>query len=280
LGLVGMGQIAQEMIPRARAFGMPVVAWSRSLTVQRAKALGVGHMRSLVELAAEADVVSVHLALAPETRGLIGAEFFEAMRPGAYFINTSRGEIVDQSALVAAMRNRGIRAGLDVYAGEPKTGVGEFTDPIAHEAGFYGTHHIGASTEQAQEAIAAETVRIIRTFIETGHVPNAVNVARHTPATRMLTVRHRDRPGVLARILDAISAARINVQEMENVVFEGAEAAVACIHLETAPAEEILDALRRSEPDVFELRLTALGESDDDRGPSQHLGQASAADRL
>ena len=83
------------------------------------------------------------------------------------------------------------------------------------------------STEQAQEAIAAETVRIIQCFKESGHVPNAVNVAKHTPATCMLTVRHRDRPGVLARVLDAISLARINVQEMENVVFEGAAAAVA-----------------------------------------------------
>ncbi len=76
----------------------------------------------------------------------------------------------------------------------------------------------------------------------------------------MLSVRHRDRPGVLARVLDAISAARINVQEMENVVFEGAEAAVANIHLETPPAEDIIEALRHSEPDVFEIRVTSLGK--------------------
>jgi len=204
--------------------------------------------------------VSVHLALAPQTRGLVGAEFFAAMRPGAYFINTSRGEVVDQNALIAAMHEREIRAGLDVYADEPKAGVAEFKTPVAQEAGFCGTHHIGASTDQAQEAIAAETVRIIQCFKESGHVPNAVNISRHTPATSMLTVRHRDRPGVLARILDAISVARINVQEMENLVFEGAEAAVACIHLETPPQEEMLDALRQSEPDVFELRLTAIGD--------------------
>jgi D-3-phosphoglycerate dehydrogenase / 2-oxoglutarate reductase len=260
LGLIGMGQIAQEMLPRARAFGMPVVAWSRNLTPEQAKALGVLRMESPLDVARAADVVSVHLALAAETRGMIAADFFNAMRPGAYFINTSRGEVVDQAALATAIRERGIRAGLDVYAGEPKTGASEFSDPIAREAGLYGTHHIGASTEQAQEAIAAETVRIIQSFKETGHVPNAVNIARTTPATCMLTVRHRDRPGVLARVLDAISAARINVQEMENVIFEGAEAAVANIHLESAPAAEVLDALRRNEPDVFELRLTRIGQ--------------------
>lgn len=258
LGLIGVGQIGQEMIPRAHAFGMPVVAWSRSLSDERAKQLGVTRKNTPLEVAAAADVVSVHLALTKDTRGLIGAQFFNALRQGAYFINTSRGEVVDQAALVAALKDRGIRAGLDVYAAEPASGVADFTDAIGREASLYGTHHIGASTEQAQEAIAAETVRIIQSFEQTGRVPNAVNIAHRTPATCMLVVRHRDRPGVLARVLDAISNARINVQEMENVVFEGAQAAVARINLETAPPDEVLESLRRAEPDVFELRLTEL----------------------
>ena len=260
LGLVGLGQIAQEMIPRARAFGMPVVAWSRSLTPEKAKQLGVVHKESLREVAAAADIVSIHLALAKDTRGLVGKDFFDSMCEGAYFINTSRGEVVDQAALVDALHNRGIRAGLDVYASEPTSGTADFSDPIANEPNVYGTHHIGASTEQAQEAIAAETVRIIQSFRDSGRVPNAVNIARRTPATCMLTVRHRDKPGVLARVLDAISAARINVQEMENVIFEGAQAAVARINLETAPPDDMLESLRRAEPDLFELRLTPLSE--------------------
>jgi D-3-phosphoglycerate dehydrogenase len=260
LGLIGMGQIATEMVTRAQAFGMPVIVWSRSLTAVRAEQLGVGRKSSPVEVAAAADIVSIHLALTKETRGILGAEFFNAMRPGAYFINTARGELIDQVALLDAMKQRGVRAGLDVYAAEPASATGDFTDPIAQQPNLYGTHHIGASTEQAQEAIAAETVRIIQSIQATGRVPNAVNIAQQTPATCILSVRHRDRPGVLARVLDAISTARINVQEMENVVFEGAEAAVANIHLETAPADEILEALRRAEPDVFELRVTPLGD--------------------
>ena len=175
-----------------------------------------------------------------------------------------RGEVVDQAVLLTAMRERGIKAGLDVYGCEPKTGVAEFSDPIAQEPGFCGTPHIGASTEQAQEAIAAETVRIIRSFMQRPVVPNTVNIAGHTPARCMLTVRHRDQPGVLARILDAISAERINVQEMENVIFEGAEAAVVHIHLERAPPAEMLDALRRNEPDVFEMTLTMLSHMPDE----------------
>ncbi|HZN08646.1 MAG TPA: NAD(P)-dependent oxidoreductase [Pyrinomonadaceae bacterium] len=258
LGLIGVGKIGQEMIPRARAFGMPVIAWSRSLTRERATEIGVDMMESPKAVAAAADVVSVHLALKPETRHLINAEFFDAMRTGAYFINTARGEVVDQQALVDAIRNRGIRAGLDVYALEPTSATAEFQDEIAKEAGLYGTHHIGASTDQAQEAIAAETVRIVSEFKRTGKVPNVVNLAQHTPATHRLVVRHLDRPGVLAGVLDAIKAEHINVQEMENIVFEGAAAAVARINLDNAPSQESLRQLQSSSPDIIELDLLKL----------------------
>ena len=258
LGLIGVGKIGAEMIPRARAFGMPVIAWSRSLTPERAGELDVEYKATPAEVAREADVVSVHVALNPDTRGFLGADFFAAMRGGAYFINTARGEVVDQAALIEAMKSRGIRVGLDVYAAEPTSATAEFTDEIAKEANLYGTHHIGASTDQAQEAIAAETVRIVREFKETGKVPNVVNLARQTPATHRLVVRHLDRPGVLANVLDAIKSEHINVQEMENVVFEGAEAAVARINLDNAPSRGLLDRLQAENEDIIELDLLGL----------------------
>jgi len=258
LGLIGVGKIGQEMIPRARAFGMPVVAWSRSLNAERAAALGVELKSSAKEVAAVSDIVSVHLALNSETRNFVNADIFNAMAEGTYFINTARGEVVDQPALVAAMRNRGIRAGLDVYAVEPTSSAGEFHDEIVKEEGLYGTHHIGASTDQAQEAIAAETVRIVKEFKETGKVPNVVNLARQTPATHRLVVRHLDRPGVLAGVLDAIKAEQINVQEMENIVFEGAAAAVARINLDNAPTKESLQKLQANNTDIIELDLLEL----------------------
>ncbi|HEV2905651.1 MAG TPA: 3-phosphoglycerate dehydrogenase family protein [Pyrinomonadaceae bacterium] len=258
LGLVGVGKIGQEMIPRAKAFGMTVIAWSRSLTDERAEQLGVERKDSPLDVATAADIVSVHVALKPDTRSLISSELFKAMKEGAYFINTSRGEVVDQAALTEAIHSKGIRAGLDVFAAEPTSGVAEFTDPIAQEANVYGTHHIGASTDQAQEAIAAETVRIVKSFKETGQVPNVVNLAARTPATHRLVVRHRDRPGVLAQVLEAIKAEQINVQEMENIVFEGAEAAVARINLDKAPSSATLDQLRDGNEDVIELDLLTL----------------------
>ncbi|MGE0102373.1 MAG: 3-phosphoglycerate dehydrogenase family protein [Blastocatellales bacterium] len=253
LGLIGLGQIGREMIARAKAFGMNVVGWSRSLTPETAAELGISFRQTFIEVAHDCDVLSVHLALAPDTRGVINAEIFEVMQPGSIVINTSRAEIFNQKDLARAIETRGIRAGLDVFAEEPTTATGDFTDPIVKLPGVYGTHHIGASTDQAQEAIAAETVRIIQTFMETGRVPNVVNIADSSPATHMLVVRHHDRPGVLAHVFSAIRDAGINVQEMENIVFEGAEAAIARIALETEMAEETISTIRAGNPDIIDI---------------------------
>ena len=173
-------------------------------------------------------------------------------------INTSRGEMVEPQALAAAVEEKGLRVGLDVFAAEPATATGEMSDPLLGLPGVYGTHHIGASTAQAQEAIAAETVRIVRTYMETGKVPNVVNLARKTPASHMLVVRHRDRPGVLAHVFEHLRAGNVNVQETENIVFEGAEAAVARINLDHLPAPAVLDEIRGGNSDVLDLQLIAL----------------------
>ena len=258
LGLVGVGGIGKEMIPRARAFGMPVVAWSRSLSPERAQALGIERKDSPAAVAAASDVVSLHVALKPETRGLAGADFFAAMRPGAFFINTSRAEVVDEAALERAVQEKGIRAGLDVFTGEPTGGAGDVAAPIFQLPGVIGTHHIGASTDQAQEAIAAETVRIVREYAESGRAPNIVNLARRSPACCLLVVRHFDRVGVLAAVFARIREAGINVQETENIVFDGAKAAVARISLSEAPSDTVLDSIRKSSPDIIELSLLSL----------------------
>ena len=258
LGLVGLGRIGQEVLARARAFGMPVVAWSRSLTHDRAMALGVRAKASPAEVAAVCDVLSVHVALTPGTRHLIDRGVLAALRPGSYFINTARAEVVDQAALAEAVRDRGIRAGLDVFAGEPPGGAGSIADPIFALDGVIGTHHIGASTEQAQEAIAEETVRIVREYVRTGRVPNVVNLAKKSPATHLLVVNHYDRIGVLAAVFNQLKHAGINVQETENVVFEGAAAAVARIHLDSAPPPAALEAMRTESPDIIGLSVLPL----------------------
>ena len=255
IGLIGLGKIGLEMIPRAKAFGMRVSAWSPSLTESKAESLGVDRFSSLKDLASHNDILSVHLALKPETKNLLAAEFFNSMRQGALFVNTSRGEIVDQSALLLAIKERSIRAGLDVFAEEPTGATGYFDIKLAATPGLYGTHHIGASTDQAQEAIAAETVRIVKAFKETGSVPNVVNLATSTPATHKLVVRHRDRPGVLAHVFDILKKAKINVQETENIVFDGAEAAVAQINIDSPLPEPILKRIRTGNADIIDVTI-------------------------
>jgi D-3-phosphoglycerate dehydrogenase len=259
LGIVGMGSIGTELARRARAFGMDVVAWSRSLTPETAEAKGVTALASPVEVAKRSDVVSMHLALTKDTRNLLGAEFFAALRPGTLFINTARAEVVDEAALLEAVRTRGLRVAVDVFAGEPAGGTGTVDSALFKEAAIYGTHHVGASTDQAQEAIAAETVRIIKEYASTGHVPNCVNIARRTPATHLLIVRHLDRVGVLAHVFGRLKDAGINVQQTENVVFEGATAAIARIHVDQEPGAATLEAIRAGSGDILELSVVALG---------------------
>jgi D-3-phosphoglycerate dehydrogenase len=271
LGLLGAGSIAREVIRRAAAFGLEIVLWSRRfdgqdrpLAEEEAQELGIEPAAAIAlaptpaEVAARCDILSVHLALKPETRGLVGAPLLARLKPGAMVINTSRGEVVDHQALAAAIRDKGLRVGLDVFGTEPATATGEMNDPIVGLPNVYGTHHIGASTDQAQEAIAAETVRIVRTYLQTGKVPNVVNLCRRTPASHMLVVRHRDRPGVLAHVFAHLREGNLNVQETENVVFEGAEAAVARINLDDAPAATLLETIRAGNADVLDLQLIAL----------------------
>ena len=258
LGLIGVGRIGLEMIYRAKAFGMPVVAWSRSLTPERAEKLGIEMKQSPLEVASVSDVVSIHVALNNDTKNLIDEKFFTAMKPGSYFINTSRAEVIDQPALARAVKERGLRAGLDVFAGEPTGGVGTVEDDIFKLDGVIGTHHIGASTGQAQQAIAEETVRIIREYKETGRAPNVVNLAKKSPATHLLVVRHFDRVGVLASVFDPLKEAGINVEETENIVFDGATAAIARIHLDSAPSEVVLEAIKSNSHDIIELSLLKL----------------------
>ena len=262
LGLLGYGNIGQEMAKRAHAFGMPIVVWSRRFASGRENVadepIPMQLAKSPAEVAERSDVLSVHLALNADTRGLVNASVLDKLKPGSYFINTARGEVVDYAALERAVRERDIRVGLDVFAAEPAAGTGEFKDSIAALKNVYGTHHIGASTDQAQEAIAAETVRIISSYKDTGKVPNVVNLAKKTPATHMLVVRHRDRPGVLAHVFDHLRKSDINVQETENVIFEGAQAAVARINLDGAPPDALLKQISGGNSDILDLHLVTI----------------------
>jgi D-3-phosphoglycerate dehydrogenase len=258
MGIVGLGQIGREVAKRAKAFGMHVVAWSRNFTLADAEHMGIGYAQTPIDVARAGDVISVNVAATSETKDLCNDEFFGAMKPGAYFINTARGSVVTETALVRAVREKGIRAGLDVFQQEPAGASGEFPNPIVREPGVYGTHHVGASTDQAQVAIAHEVLRIVDAFIKTGEVPNVVNRLARSSATYVLAVRHHNRPGVLAHVFKVLAEGAINVEEVENISYHGAEASLARIHLDSKPADTHLTTIRSGNPHIISVELSGL----------------------
>lgn len=247
LGIIGLGTIGRAVIDRGHAFGMNITAWSRTLDDEIAQELGISRCESLINLAKLSDVVSIHIAANEDTRGLIDEKFIDAMRPGSILVNTSRGSVVDEEALRRGIKEKGLRVGLDVFATEPATATGNFEDEIIQDPGVYGTHHVGASTSQAQESTAMEVVRIIGSYRDTGQVPNCVNKASPGRSAALLTVRHRNEPGVLARVFDILSRASLNVEEMENLIYEGGESACARIQLGSTPSIAEIEAIEREE---------------------------------
>lgn len=261
LGVLGLGQIGRAVVQRALAFEMTVVAWSRSLTPEKAHALGVGFAKDPGDVASRCDVFSIHLPSTPQTQGIVNATVLRLLAPGSFLINTARADILDHDALLGAIEKQDLRVGLDVFADEPAGGQGTFEDTIIHAGGVvYGTHHIGASTEQAQNAVAAEAVRVIRSFRDTGDVPNCVNLRSSERTSCCLRVRHLNRPGVLAYVLDAVSHANINVEEMGNVICQGGESACARIVLERRLPEELLKEIRSGNENIFGMSQTMLSD--------------------
>ena len=257
LGIIGLGSIGRAVADRARGFDLNVMAWSRSLDRVTARDLELTFADTPQVVAAHSDIVSLHVAATPETKGLAGRAFFEEMKDGAFFINTTRSSVVDEEALLWALDNKRIHAGLDVFEGEPPAKQCAFDAALAKHPNVYLTHHIGASTAQAQKSIAEEAVRVVRTYAEKGQVLNCVNMAEKTPATHQITVRHRDKVGVLAAILDECRSAGWNVQEMENLIFEGARAACAHIRFDGDPDRAVIERITGHE-DVLAVSLIEL----------------------
>jgi D-3-phosphoglycerate dehydrogenase len=269
IGIAGLGHIGREVASRARAFGLHPIAWSRSLTPARAIELGVGYANSLDELAGKSDIFTVHLPLNDRTRKIIGHRVLDLLPPRAIVINAARADIVDYAALREAVQRRGLRVGIDVYPDEPKgkkeyvtdlfkpnpPTSGETPDARSPEVGgdprhpraggfIYGTPHIAASTDQAQLAIATETVRVIRSFLLEGDVPNVVNVSTTTAAKFQLVIRMVDKVGTFANVLAVIKRHGINVEEVTNTVFEGGVASCAKLRVVSRPSEACLQEIR------------------------------------
>ena len=175
LGVVGLGRIGYEIARRAAAFDMKLI-YSDVIDYQEIEQeLGIRKV-PLETLLGEADFITLHVPGGESTRHMISTEQFAMMKPTAFVINCSRGGVIDEKALAEAVeKGRIAGAGLDVYEIEPKATDNVFGDPVVKTSRVYGTHHIGASTEQAQLAVADEVVRIIDEKLKGNDPPNCVN---------------------------------------------------------------------------------------------------------
>ena len=178
IGILGLGSIGFAVAERARAFGMEVFVLEKpgrsTEACQRIKDAGIEQLASIDELLTVCDVVTLHMPAAADTKEMVNQAFLEKMKDGAILINSSRGELINEAALLEAVNTKGIRVGLDVYNNEPGAGDSKFASELATHPGVCGTHHIGASTEQAQVAVADGVLTVIAAYAK-GEFKNCVN---------------------------------------------------------------------------------------------------------
>lgn len=213
LGIVGYGSIGSQLSNLAEALGMRVIFYDHTDRLRHGNTEPVG---SLQELLAQSDVVSMHVPETPATQGMIGRDEFTAMKDGAYFINNSRGTVVDLDALADALRQGKLRgAAVDVFPVEPSSNQERFVTPLQGLENVILTPHVGGSTEEAQERIGAEVARKLIDYSDSGSTMGTVNFPQvQLPArpsgTRFIQVQ-RNVPGMLGRLNEVLARHAVNI---------------------------------------------------------------------
>lgn len=248
LAIIGVGNIGKEVAKRALAFGMNVYGKD----ISRIEGVAIKDFSEMDQVLPIADIVSIHLPSTPQTKGFFNEQMFGYLKKGALLINTSRADVIDETAMLKAIEEKNIRVGLDVFKGEPEGKAGDVSSPLQENKNIYVTHHIGASTEQAQNAVAEETVNIIENFLNSGVISHWVNRTKIADAHYQLTVKHFDKPGVLASILDVLRHGDINIEEVENIIFEGGLVALCTMKLKVGATDDMLKTIR-SNPNVLQV---------------------------
>lgn len=231
IGIIGFGNIGQEVAKRAFAFEMKVKVHDPILGRHFIERNGADFCESVNELCEVSDIITAHVPLNKRTENLLDEEAFSKMKPGAFVINMSRGGVINEDAFLKAANEKGVRGGFDVFINEPGSKSCKFESELSQHANVYGTHHIGASTKQAQEAVADEVIELIEMFVKGGHFKNCVNLQSESRAKAVLTIRHYDRVGVLAEIFRILKDESINVEDMENIILQGEDTACARIKI-------------------------------------------------
>ncbi len=258
IGILGLGHVGRAVLRMARAYGLEPHGFSRTLNDGRARDLGINRAASLVDLARNSDIFTVHVDLNPRTRGIVSRDVLAALPEGAFFVNTARAELVDYDALAEFVEQKHLRVALDVLPDEPAVRTAAYGHTVLGKSLVYATPHIGASTDEGQSAIADETVHILRSFLREGFVPNVINLCATSPARYQLVVRHVDKLGILADVLGVVKRHGINVEELENTVFDGARAACAKVLVDRRPSDACLAEIRAVDAAVLYADVISL----------------------
>ena len=244
LGIVGYGHIGTQVGIIAESLGMQVCYYD----IENKLSLGnARQVSSLQELLAKADVVSMHVPETPETREMMGAEQFAAMKPGAIFLNASRGTVVDIDALVSALESGHLAgAAIDVFPVEPATNKDPFSSPLQRFDNVLLTPHIGASTFEAQQNIGSEVANKLIRYSDNGSTLTAVNFPEVSlpvqgQVSRLLHIHH-NQPGVLNRINQAFASEGINIAA--QYLQTSANIGYVVVDIESERSEEALAMLK------------------------------------
>ncbi|MCS6194012.1 phosphoglycerate dehydrogenase [Shewanella baltica] len=247
LGVIGYGHIGTQLGILAETLGMRVVFFD----IEDKLPLGnAQQIHSMEQLLAQADVVSLHVPETPQTKDMIGAAEFAAMKKGSIFINASRGTVVDIEALTVALKERHLTgAAIDVFPVEPQSNDDEFISPLRGLDNVLLTPHVGGSTAEAQENIGIEVAGKLAKYSDNGSTVSAVNfpevsLPMHKGTSRLLHI-HQNRPGVLIKINQAFSEKGINIaaQYLQTT----AEIGYVVMEVDTHQAEEALVELKAIE---------------------------------
>ncbi len=243
LGIIGYGSIGHEMTTRALAFDMNVIVFNRSKPNPKDSRVKVAE--NMDEVLAVSDIVSLHVPQTAATKEMVNSDFLKKMKKDAVFLNTSRGSLVVEKHLLAHLEeNPGFFCGLDVYMDEPADKKGGFASELAQHPRVVGTHHIGASTKQAEDAIGEEAYRMLIEYKKSKIMPNCVNMASGLKAC-VLGVKYVNSPTFFEGLFSLISKLKLKVFECKSEVFEGGNTGLAKLKVEESfKGKDTEDALR------------------------------------
>lgn len=244
LGIIGYGNIGKEVAKRALAFEMNVLVTSRTKPAPDDPRITVAE--NLDELLKNSDIVTLHVPATAATKSIVTAEFLKKMKKDAVLINAARGNlIVEKDLLQHLNENPGFYCGLDCYMDEPADKKGVFNNELGQHPRVIGTHHIGASTKQAEDAIGQEAYRMLLEYKKSGIMPNCVNMATNLKSN-VLCLKYENNFSFFAGLYALFAKYKVRVLECKCEVFEGGNTGLSRVSLEECSGvkKEIEEGLR------------------------------------